>query len=83
MPQKSPPPLATVGVKDRRLQWTRSSFRVSLECYQSDTFVAKDENLDDTLIGFNAAPREVRGWAGHVPDGTNSAAPCATFASTR
>jgi CubicO group peptidase (beta-lactamase class C family) len=49
---------ATVGLKDGRLEWTWSSFHVALEHYQSDTFVAKDENLDDPLIEFLVAPRE-------------------------
>jgi Domain of unknown function (DUF3471)/Beta-lactamase len=46
---------ATVTVSDGRLQWAWSGFRVPLEHYLSDTFLANDENLDDPLIEFAVA----------------------------
>jgi Domain of unknown function (DUF3471) len=49
---------ATVTLHDGRLQWAWSSFRVPLEHYQSDTFMAKDENLDDPWIEFGITPNE-------------------------
>jgi CubicO group peptidase (beta-lactamase class C family) len=47
---------ATVTLNDGRLHWAWSSFRIALEHYQFDTFVAKDENLDDPLIEFAVTP---------------------------
>jgi CubicO group peptidase (beta-lactamase class C family) len=48
---------ATVTMSDGRLQWAWSGFHVILEHYQSDIFVAKDENLDDPLIDFSVDTR--------------------------
>jgi hypothetical protein len=48
---------ATVTLSDGRLQWDWSGFHVLLEHYQSDVFVANDENLDDPLIDFSVEPR--------------------------
>jgi CubicO group peptidase (beta-lactamase class C family) len=49
---------ATVTMSDGRLQWEWSSFRVLLEHFQVDTFVAKDENLDDPLMDFAITANE-------------------------
>jgi CubicO group peptidase (beta-lactamase class C family) len=49
---------ATVILSDGRLQWTWSSFRAPLEHYQSDTFSANDENLDDPLIAFAVSAQD-------------------------
>lgn len=47
---------ATVTLDDGRLLWAWSSFRVPLQHFQSDTFLAKDENLEDPLIEFAVTP---------------------------
>jgi len=49
---------ATVTLSDDRLNWAWSGFRAVLEHYQTDTFIAKDENLDDPLIEFVVEPRD-------------------------
>jgi hypothetical protein len=49
---------ATVNVSEGRLHWAWSGFRVPLEHFYLDTFLATDENLDDPLIEFRVMPGE-------------------------